>query len=224
MLHDGRVDITRFGHAALLLEHDGTRVLVDPGVFSTDETFALEGLDAIVVTHQHADHLDPSRAAGLVERNPDALLLSDPDTATLTADLPGEWLVHRDGDERRVGTLTLRGVGSTHAEILPSIARISNVGVTVTTDDGTSLFHPGDTYAYVPDVPVTVLALPLSAPWAKVSETVAFVQQVSPTTIVPIHDCTASDVARGMYWGHVVNHSGVEDARQLGQTDATTVA
>lgn len=223
MLHDGDVDITRFGHASLLVEHDGTRVLIDPGVFSPDATFQLERLDAIIVTHQHPDHLDPARAASLVERNRGALLLSDPETATLTADLPGSWEVHLDGDEHVLGSLTVRGVGSTHAEILPSLPRVTNVGVTITTNAGTTLFHPGDTYEYAPD-DVDVLAVPLSAPWAKVSETVEFVRRVGPRTILPIHDCTVSDVAHGMYWGHVVGHSGAQDARLLGQSDATSVA
>ncbi len=64
------------------------------------------------------------------------------------------------------------------------------------------MFHPGDSYETAPDG-VDVLALPLSAPWAKVSETVDFVQRVSPTTLFPIHDRTISDLAYGIYWGQV---------------------
>ena len=79
-MHDGHVKITRMGHAAVVIEVDDTRVLIDPGGFCTDETFELDGLDAIVVTHQHPDHLDRARIGALLERNPEATLLCDPET------------------------------------------------------------------------------------------------------------------------------------------------
>ncbi len=77
------MQITRFGHAAVLVEAADTRILIDPGAFSLDATFELEGLDAIVVTHQHADHIDTTRGPGLLERNPGAVLLCDPESASV---------------------------------------------------------------------------------------------------------------------------------------------
>ncbi|VXB90114.1 MBL fold metallo-hydrolase [Aeromicrobium sp. 9AM] len=214
------MQITRFGHAAVLVEAADTRVLIDPGAFSLDATFELEGLDAIVVTHQHADHVDTTRGPGLLERNPDAVLLCDPESASVLEF--GSWSEHVDGTETTVGGITIRGVGAQHAVILPQIPRITNVGVTLAADGEPTVFHPGDSYETAPDG-VDVLALPLSAPWAKASETVDFVQRVSPTTLFPIHDRTISDLAYGIYWGQVANFGGVDDVRKLGQGDATTV-
>lgn len=214
------MQITRFGHAALLVEAADTRILIDPGAFSPDDTFALEGLDAIILTHQHADHIDQSRAPGLLERNPDAVLVSDPESAGLL-DFGG-WQPNSDGLETVVKGITIRGVGARHAVILPTIPRIANVGVFLTAADQPTLFHPGDTYEYAP-TGVDVLALPLSGPWGKLSETVDFAQRVAPTTLFPIHDRTISDLAYGIYWGQVSAHAGVEDVRQLGQTDTTSL-
>lgn len=205
--------ITRFGHSAILVESSDSKILVDPGVFSPDETFALDGLDAIIVTHQHPDHIDQTRARELIERNPDAILLCDPETASIIE--TGSWIANRDGLETQVGSITVRGVGSQHAVIVPELPRVCNVGVLLTTD-GTTLFHPGDTYQYIPDG-VDVLALPLAAPWAKISETVEFVRRVSPTTLFPIHDCTIADAAYGIYWQHVGTFGGVSDVRKPGQ-------
>jgi L-ascorbate metabolism protein UlaG (beta-lactamase superfamily) len=210
--------ITRFGHAAVLVEAADTRILIDPGSFSLDAAFELEGLDAIVVTHQHPDHIDQTRAPELVERNPDAQLLCDPETASVLEF--GAWRAHRDGVETAVKGIAVRGIGARHAEIVPALPRVANVGVVLSAEGGPTLFHPGDTYEYAPEG-VDVLALPLSAPWGKVSETVDFVQRVSPATLFPIHDRAIADLAYGTYWGHVSNFGGVQDVRRLGQGDFT---
>ncbi len=211
------MQITRFGHAAVLVESADTRVLIDPGVFSSDETFALEGLDAIVVTHQHPDHIDVDRGAGLIERNPAAVLLCDPDSAAML-DF-GDWLAHGAGVETVVGGFTIRGVGSRHAVIVPALPCVANVGVVLTAKGEPTFFHPGDTYEHAPDG-IDVLALPLSAPWAKVSETVDFIQRLSPMSLFPVHDMTISELAYGIYWQHVGNFGGVSDCRKIGQNDS----
>ncbi len=219
-MHHGHVKISRFGHAAVLVEASGTRLLIDPGVFSSPETFALEGLDGIVVTHQHPDHLDAARIGGLLELNPDATLLCDPETADAAEH--GTWTSHGHDDEVTIGSLTVRGVGAQHAEILPQIPRVTNTGVLVSASGEPTLFHPGDSYEHAP-AGVTVLALPLTAPWTTIADTVAFAGRVSPTTVLPIHDAAITPEAYGIYWGHVERFAGVDDVRLLGQTESTTV-
>lgn len=219
-VHHGHVRIIRFGHAAVLVEAAGTRLLIDPGGFSTDEAFELDDLDGIVVTHQHPDHLDTERIGSLLERNEDATLLCDTDTADALDD--PRWTSHTHDDQTPVGGLTVLGVGEQHAEILDRLPRVTNTGVLVSAEGEPTLFHPGDSYELAP-AGVDVLALPLSSPWAKISETVDFLGRVSPATVFPIHDGTIAERAYGIYWGHVQNFGGVEDARQLGQTESTTV-
>lgn len=215
------VKITRFGHAALLVEAAGTRVLIDPGTLSHDDAFALTGLAAIVVTHQHADHLDVARLPRLLAANPDAMLLADPQSAQQQE--PGDWLANADGAEHRLGAVVLRGVGSRHAEITPQLPRVDNVGILVSAPGEPTLLHPGDSYEYAPGG-VDVLALPLSAPWAKVSETIAFLLRIAPASYFPIHDCTIAAIAYDLYWEQVGRFGGVPDRRRLGQRESTEVS
>ena len=48
--------ITKFGHACVRIEHDGQVVVIDPGAFTERE--AVDGATAVLITHEHADHLD----------------------------------------------------------------------------------------------------------------------------------------------------------------------
>ena len=77
--------LRHLGHSCLLVEVADRTILIDPGSWSSDFE-DLSGLDAIVVTHQHADHLDRGRFAGLVRSNPDATIVTDPQSAALLAD------------------------------------------------------------------------------------------------------------------------------------------
>src|SRR5829696_2070569 len=71
--------VTHLGHACLLVAIADSRILVDPGTFSTGfET--LRDLDAVVVTHQHADHLDEERLPALLAFNRQAPVYADPES------------------------------------------------------------------------------------------------------------------------------------------------
>jgi L-ascorbate metabolism protein UlaG (beta-lactamase superfamily) len=197
------MQLTHLGHACLLVESDGARILLDPGVFSHGFE-ELTGLDAIVITHQHADHVDVERLPVLLEANDGAQLLVEPETS---ADLRAAGIdatPFHAGDEVDVAGVPLRAVGGQHAVIHPDVPRVGNVGVLVGTavSDGGSglLLHPGDSYGQTPSV--DVLALPLWAPWSKVAEMVDFLRAVAPTVAVPIHESQLLPAGRGMYLGH----------------------
>jgi L-ascorbate metabolism protein UlaG (beta-lactamase superfamily) len=55
--------ITKFTHSCVRFERAGRVLVIDPGVWS--EPGALIGADAVLVTHEHVDHIDVLRLAGL---------------------------------------------------------------------------------------------------------------------------------------------------------------
>lgn len=196
--------LTHLGHSCLLVESADTRVLIDPGAFSTD-WHGLRDLTAIVVTHQHNDHLDPDAVPGLVADNPGARLFVEPaamgqvdalrDATAFTADL-----------EEDLGGLRLRGVGQQHAVINEFIPRITNTGVVLSADGEPTLFHPGDAYDADPGE-VDILALPVNAPWCASKETIDFVRRIAPRYAVPVHDALLSERGRTLYLTHAKNFS-----------------
>ena len=58
--------VTKYSHSCLRLEHDGAVLVVDPGGFSEPE--ALDGADAVLVTHEHPDHVDVAALTRALER------------------------------------------------------------------------------------------------------------------------------------------------------------
>lgn len=176
--------LTKLGHACLHIEDDDACVLIDPGAFSSGFE-ELRGLSAILITHQHVDHLDMDRIGSLVEANPQALVVADQDTAAQLDERGIRTQVARAGDAFDAGGLSVRVFGEQHAIIHADIPVIPNVGYLV----GDTVFHPGDSFT-VPDVPVPVLGLPTGAPWLKAGEAVDFLRAVAPQVAIPIHDRT----------------------------------
>jgi L-ascorbate metabolism protein UlaG (beta-lactamase superfamily) len=174
------VRITHFGHSCVLLDTGTARLLIDPGTFSAGFE-GVGGLDAVLVTHQHPDHLDADRLGPLLTANPDARLIVDAGTAEQLTSVDHE--VTAPGASIEVGGSSIDVLGGEHAVIHPDIPIVANNAYLV---DGTHL-HPGDSFTR-PSVTVEVLFVPTGAPWLKLSEAVDYLRAVAPRTAVPIHE------------------------------------
>ena len=185
--------ITKFGHACVRIQGDGGVVVIDPGNFSEAE--ALDGADAVLITHEHADHVHPDHLRGsdapiwtiaAVER---MLRTEAPDVAERVT-------VVRPGDRLEVAGTAIEVIGEKHAVIHPDYDRFDNSGY-VLESGGTSVYHPGDALT-APGRAVDVLLAPASAPWLKVGEAVDFVRAVAAPTSLAIHDRIYSDIGLAM--------------------------
>jgi L-ascorbate metabolism protein UlaG (beta-lactamase superfamily) len=211
------MQLTHFGHSCLLAEFDQTSVLFDPGTFAHGFE-GITGLAAILLTHQHPDHVDVGRLPSLLEGNPGAALYADPQTA---AQLGAPWRPVHVGEELQIGELTVRAVGGKHAVIHPEIPVIENISYLV--DDGehrARLMHPGDAL-FVPDEPVDVLAAPAAAPWMKIAEAVDYLRAVAPARAVPIHQGMITPDGRGVYYGRLTEMTST-DFQVLPEESAVT--
>lgn len=199
--------VTHLGHACLLVEMADRRVLIDPGNFSTGYE-DLRDLDAIIVTHNHADHFDPDRAPAFLRANAAAPVHTDPLTAEKLRAEGVSAIPTGQGIDFAVGDISVTPVGELHAFNHPKMPRIPNVGVVLRAAGEPSLFHPGDAYDAEPGA-VDVLAHPLNAPWTASRDSIEFVSRIAPRHVVPIHDALLSERGRRMYGGHVENFSEV---------------
>jgi L-ascorbate metabolism protein UlaG (beta-lactamase superfamily) len=184
------MELVHFGHSCVLLTTGNTRLLFDPGTFSTGFEHTTD-LDAVLITHHHFDHLDMDRLPALLAANPEAALIVDEDTATEVekAGLHPTAVAH-PGDELTAGGTRIEAVGGRHATIHQDLPTPTNAGYVVNEGE---FYHPGDAL-HVPEHRIDVLALPMAAPWLKTGELIDFLRAVGPRTTVPIHEALLSEV------------------------------
>ena len=196
------MDITHYGHSCLLVESGGTRVLIDPGTFSHGFE-ELTGLAAVLVTHQHPDHVDVERLPSLLEANDEARLLVEPELAAELGRAGIEAQPFHAGESAQLGGLAVQALGGLHAVIHPDLPRVGNVGLLLG-DGSRTLFHPGDAIDVVPtpeQAPdgIDLLALPVAAPWSSLSQTVDYLRAVTPRRAFGIHEAILSGPGQAIF-------------------------
>jgi L-ascorbate metabolism protein UlaG (beta-lactamase superfamily) len=183
--------LTKLGHACVRLEKDGAWLVIDPGVWAGEG--ALAGADAVLVTHEHPDHLDTEAMSMALRGNPGLQVWTNESVAATLAEFSAQVHTVAHGDTFTAVGFDVHVYGSEHAVILPGIPVIANTGYAV---DG-QLFHPGDALT-VPEDRVATLMLPVSAPWLKFAEAAAYAKEVAPDRGYAIHDAILSANGLGL--------------------------
>lgn len=180
--------LTKLGHSCVRLEKGGVRLVIDPGLWSGPDVLA--GASAILVTHEHNDHLDADVVRAALTANPDLQLWANEMVAGQFAPFTGQVHEVRHGDTFSAAGFDVHVYGTDHAVVDRRIPVIRNTGFAV---DG-QVFHPGDSFT-VPEDPVDVLLVPVSAPWLKFSEVADYIRMAAPERGYWIHDALVNDNA-----------------------------
>lgn len=181
--------IKKYLHSCLLLEKNGKRLLIDPGVFSfIEERVKPEDIgpvDAILLTHKHPDHFEPS----ILKK-----FLSFGSTIIFTIEEIGT-LLQQDGiNYERVkpnDALVVEGFEVKVFEALHGRLPIpvpDNVAFLVD-----NVLHPGDSFTPSGIDACDVLALPIAGPWAELNGAMEMVDRLRPKQVIPIHDAILKD-------------------------------
>ncbi|WP_028660340.1 MBL fold metallo-hydrolase [Nocardioides insulae] len=191
--------ITKFGHACVRIESDGTTVVIDPGGFTEPE--AVDGADAVLITHEHADHWTPEmlRATsapvftiGAVARQ---IREQAPEVAERTT-------VVDPGESFTAAGVAVSVLNEKHAIIHPELPHFDNSGYLLEVE-GQRLFHPGDALDG-PGREIDLLMLPVSAPWARSMDLIEFARSVGAPRNLAVHDAIYSEIGSAVFDKQVV--------------------
>lgn len=185
--------LTKFSHACVRLERDGAVLVIDPGGLS--ERAALDGVDAVLITHEHFDHLDTQALADALATRPSAAVYTHPDVVAKLGELSG--VVHPvvAGDEVSAAGFAVRAYGGLHAIVHPDVPRVANLGFFVEEEPGAGgVYHPGDSFDVPTDARVDTLFVPVAGPWLRLADAVEFVRAVAPRRAYALHDGLLNDV------------------------------
>jgi L-ascorbate metabolism protein UlaG (beta-lactamase superfamily) len=174
------VRVIKYPQSCLVVETDGIRLLIDPGVFVTAkyEPEDLGAVDAVLYTHRHADHVDPQLAAGLHERGTE--LFGNADVCALLDDV--EVTEIADGQTFTAAGVEVRAHDLPHVQLVDGSSGPPNTGFLV----AGHLFHPGDGLELT-GLRAPAVAAPISGPSISFRDAYRFVQDLGAERVVPIH-------------------------------------
>lgn len=222
------MEITKFNHSCIRVQSGKRALLIDPGEFSPVSE-ALEGVDAILVTHEHPDHLDPAPVLTALAANTELVLYAPPVLAeslrgaAQEAGVPeSEARIHGvgPGTSFEAAGLEVSTHGGFHALIHHALPTVANIGYFI----GGKLYHPGDSYQVPEGIEVTTLLIPAHAPWATIGETIEFLSMVGAPQNFPIHDGLLNERGLALVDGHLQRVAGEQGIAYRRIPNGTPVA
>lgn len=175
------MELTKYAHACVVLEKNGSTIVIDPGTFTPEAADLVAAASAVLVTHDHFDHFDPKAFDNETPVYGPASVI----------DQLGRGTVVTAGESLEIAGFDVAVYGDKHAIIWGTTPDAANAAFLV---DAT-VYHPGDSYS-VPGVPVDTLLVATSGPWTKLGEAVDFVRAVAPRQSIQIHEAMASEAGQ----------------------------
>lgn len=170
--------VTKYPQSCLKLEKGGRVLMIDIGSFATAK-FGLSdfgSFEALLVTHQHADHIDEQFVAGLK----DVQIYANADVVQKFPDLKINQV--ENGVEFAVAGFNIKPVDIPHCLMVDGSAGPPNTGYVI---DGI-FFHPGDGIE-PQNFSVDNAAVPIAGPTIATKEALEFITSINAKKVIPIH-------------------------------------
>ncbi len=210
--------ITKLGHCCLLIEVKGVSILTDPGAW-TDLPEVITGLSAVLITHEHSDHVHIESLAKILSQNPSVKVYTNSGVGALLEEAGIKYELLKEEGNFTVNEIPIRYFACDHASLYQGIDPVPNTPFLL----DNRLFYPGDAF-FDPKLPVEILALPVSGPWLRIDEVIDYAKLINPKIAFPVHDGMLKHVGPFHFLpGKFLKEAGI-DFKALLPGDALEVA
>jgi L-ascorbate metabolism protein UlaG (beta-lactamase superfamily) len=176
------IKIKKLGHCCLLIKTSGLTILTDSGNFSTEQD-VVTGIDLVLITHEHADHLHVDSLKSVLKNNPKAEVITNTSVGKILDAENIKYKIVENGQVFDFSEILIESFDGKHEEIFEDFGQVQNTGYFI----GDRLFYPGDSFID-PQKHVDVLALPVAGPWCKIGDAITYALKLKPKNVFPVHD------------------------------------
>jgi L-ascorbate metabolism protein UlaG (beta-lactamase superfamily) len=211
------MQLTKLGHACVRVRKDDRTLVIDPGGL-TPEDDAITGAEAVLITHEHFDHLEADRLRRALTDDPRLTIYTCRAVAEILGDVGERVRTVGDGDSLTIAGFDVGVVGQKHEVVHPDVPPVDNVGFFL---DG-EVFHPGDAFTVV-EAPT--LLVPGQAPWMKTPEMIQYLRAVAPRRAYAVHDGLLNDAGQSLLENQLTGEGKRQDAdfRRLRPGESVTL-
>lgn len=175
--------IKKLGHCCLVIETNGKKIMTDPGFYTAEEHIKELGIDLILITHEHGDHVHIESLKEIIKNNPNVLIITNDGVGKLLSKEGIKYQVLKNKVVNDILGVEIEAHDCKHEEIFQDFGQVLNTAYFI----DKRLFFGGDSF-YNPDKPVEILALPVAGPWTKVKDTIKYAIEIKPQICFPVHD------------------------------------
>ena len=198
------MQLTKLGHACVRVRKGDRTLVIDPGGL-TPEADAIAGADAVLITHEHFDHLEAARLRKALTEDPRLTVHTCRSVAQILGDVADRVRTVGEGDALNIAGFEVAVVGQKHEIVHPDVPPVENVGFFI---DG-EIFHPGDAFTVV-EAPT--LLVPGQAPWMKAPEMIQYLRAVAPRRAYAVHDGLLNEFGLGLLESQLTGEAEAQDA------------
>ncbi|MBI2040416.1 MBL fold metallo-hydrolase [Candidatus Microgenomates bacterium] len=152
--------VKKYPQSHLVIYGNSTQIIIDPGSITFNSGFKPEefqGADAYLITHQHADHMDPVNIKAVVGKK---LVYGNTDVVNKLKELGVEATEISDRQKFTVGKFEIMPVDLPHCKMQDGTDGPPNTGFLI----NNVFFHPGDGDKAPQNLTSENLALPIAGP------------------------------------------------------------
>lgn len=198
------MQLTKLGHACVRLRKDDRTLVIDPGGL-TPEDDAITGAEAVLITHEHFDHLEAERLRRALADDPRLTVYTCRAVAGILGDVGDRVRAVGEGDSLTIAGFEVSVVGQKHEIVHPDVPPVDNVGFFIDEE----VFHPGDAFTVVR---APTLLVPGQAPWMKAPEMIQYLREVEPRRAYAVHDGLLNEAGLGLLESQLSGEGKRQDA------------